>query len=54
MDITFTLEVTGDENVLDKAHDILMDAGAKIRTECPSLDRTAIVFSGDNLLEIFP
>lgn len=54
MDITFTLEVSGDENVLDKAHDILVEAGEKIRAECPSLDRTSIVFSGDNLLQIFP
>ncbi len=54
MDITFTLEVTGDENVLDKAHDIIVDAGEKIRAECPSLDRTSIVFHGDSLLKIFP
>jgi hypothetical protein len=54
MDITFTLEVSGDENVLDKAHDILLEAGGKIRDACPELPREAIVFSGDNLLEIFP
>jgi hypothetical protein len=54
MNIKFTLEVSGDENVLDTAHDILLEAGEKIRIACPSLDRTAIVFHGDNLVKIFP
>lgn len=54
MDITYTLEVTGDEKVLDKVYDILVEAGTKVRAECPTLDIMGIVFYGDNLLKNFP
>jgi len=53
MNITLTLEVTGDENVLDGcAHQQMLDAGEAIREALNDAGMNAtITFSGDNLFE---
>jgi hypothetical protein len=53
MDVTFTLEVTGDENLLDAAIPTLILAAEKVRADIPSLEKTAIVFHGDGILDTF-
>lgn len=53
MDITFTLEVTGDESLLDPAMEAMVQAAEHIREIVPSLDKTAIVFYGDGILDTY-
>lgn len=57
-DITFTLEVTGNENTLDAtAHEAMLNTGTAIREALNDAgiarEKVTIAFFGDNLLEHF-